>query len=76
MGRSFSESHKFDVRLINIAEFRVVGSCVGGRALMREMFQLASLHNIKPIVDKMPLDKCNEAVDRLMGGEARYRCAL
>lgn len=43
---------------------------------MREMFQLASLHDIKPIVDKMPLEKCNEAVDRLMGGEARYRCAV
>ncbi|DBA82260.1 hypothetical protein WJX79_003382 [Trebouxia sp. C0005] len=58
------------------AQKQVVGSCVGGRALMREMFQLASLHDIKPIVDKMPLDKCNEAVDRLMGGEARYRIVL
>lgn len=55
------------------AECRVVGSCVGGRAQMREMFQVASLHNIKPIVDKMPLEKCNEAVDKLMAGDARYR---
>ena len=52
---------------------RVVGSCVGGRAQMREMFHLASLHNIKPIVDKMPLEQCNEAVDKLMSGNARYR---
>ncbi len=52
---------------------RVVGSCVGGRAQMREMFQIASLHHIKPIIEKMPLDRCNEAVDRLMAGDARYR---
>lgn len=72
----FMRLTNFYVRLINVVKSRVVGSCVGGRALMREMFQLASLHDIKPIVDKMPLDKCNEAVDRLMGGGARYRCAL
>lgn len=41
---------------------------------MREMFHLASLHNIKPIVERMPLEKCNEAVDKLMAGKARYRC--
>ena len=41
---------------------------------MREMFRLASLHNIKPIVEKMPLDRCNEAVDKLLEGSARYRC--
>lgn len=41
---------------------------------MREMFHLAALHNIKPIVDTMPLEKCNEAVDKLMAGKARYRC--
>ena len=41
---------------------------------MREMFHLASLHNIKPIVDKMPLELCNEAIDKLMTGKARYRC--
>lgn len=53
---------------------RVVGSCVGGRAQMREMFHLAALHNIKPILDTMPLEQCKQAVDKLMAGKARYRC--
>lgn len=46
---------------------------MGGRAQMREMFHIASVHNIKPIVERMPLDRCNEAVDRVLSGKARYR---
>lgn len=41
---------------------------------MREMFHVASLHNIKPIIERMPLEQCNEAIDKLMAGDARYRC--
>lgn len=40
---------------------------------MREMFHLASLHDIKPLIEKFPMDKANEAIDRLMAGDVRYR---
>ncbi|KAL3152712.1 hypothetical protein ABBQ38_012303 [Trebouxia sp. C0009 RCD-2024] len=59
-----------------LAQKQVVGSCVGGRAQMREMFHLAALHNIKPILDTMPLEQCKQAVDKLMAGKARYRIVL
>ena len=51
----------------------MVGSCVGGRAQMREMFHIAALHDIRPIIETLPLEKCNEAIDKLLAGDARYR---
>lgn len=40
---------------------------------MREMFHIAALHDIRPIIETLPLEKCNEAIDKLLAGDARYR---
>lgn len=40
---------------------------------MREMFHLTALHDIKPIIETLPLEKCNEAIEKLLAGHARYR---
>ena len=55
---------------------QVVGSIVGGRADMREMFTLASAKGVVPMVERFPLSQVNEAMERLAQGLARYRIVL
>ena len=43
---------------------------------MRDMFHIAALHDIRPIIETLPLEKCNEAIDKLLAGDARYRIVL
>ncbi|UCD63072.1 MAG: NAD(P)-dependent alcohol dehydrogenase [Candidatus Zixiibacteriota bacterium] len=54
----------------------VVGSPIGGRMAMREMFQLAARHGIKAQTEAVPMTDVNTAVDRTRQGKARYRMVL
>ena len=54
----------------------VVGSIVGGRRFMQEMLEFAALHQIKPMVETMPLKQVNEAMDKVATNQARYRIVL
>ena len=44
--------------------------------MYREMFRIASLHKIRPLIEVMPLAKVNDAVKKLQQGHARYRLVL
>lgn len=54
----------------------IAGSVVGGRKLMREMLEFAAINQIKPMVEIMPLDQINEAMDKVAANQARYRIVL
>lgn len=54
----------------------VVGSVVGGRRFMREMLDFAAINQIKPMVETMPLSQVNEAMERVLAGQVRYRIVL
>jgi uncharacterized zinc-type alcohol dehydrogenase-like protein len=54
----------------------VVGSVVGGRRFMQEMLDFAAINQIKPMIETMALSQINEAIDRVLGGKARYRIVL
>lgn len=54
----------------------VVGSAVGGRYLMTEMLEFAALHQIKPMIETMPITQVNEAMDQVLANKARYRIVL
>ncbi len=54
----------------------VVGSVVGGRHFMQEMLEFAAIHQIKPMVETMPLSQVNEAMDKVAANQARYRIVL
>jgi alcohol/geraniol dehydrogenase (NADP+) len=53
-----------------------VGSIVGGRRFTSEMLEFAALHNIKPMVELLPLSKVNEAFERVLSNKPRYRIVL
>lgn len=54
----------------------VVGSVVGGRYFMKEMLEFAAVHQIKPMIETMPISQINEAMDKVLANKARYRIVL
>eukprot|EP00499_Haloplacidia_sp_CaronLabIsolate_P005295 CAMPEP_0196780216 /NCGR_PEP_ID=MMETSP1104-20130614/7285_1 /TAXON_ID=33652 /ORGANISM="Cafeteria sp., Strain Caron Lab Isolate" /LENGTH=343 /DNA_ID=CAMNT_0042150413 /DNA_START=6 /DNA_END=1037 /DNA_ORIENTATION=+ len=54
----------------------VAGSCIGGRSRMAEMLQFAADHHVEPIVEVVPFDKINEALDRVRANKQRFRMVL
>ena len=54
----------------------ITGSFVGNRATMREMLSVAQAKHIRPRVERMPMDRINEATERLRENQARYRIVL
>ena len=43
---------------------------------MQEMLDLAAVNQIKPMIQTMPLSQVNNAMDKVLAGEARYRIVL
>ncbi len=54
----------------------LTGSITGSRSDMREMLMFAARHNIRPWVEVEPMSKCNEAIERLLANQVRYRVVL
>jgi len=54
----------------------VSGSPVGSPSTITRMLEFASLHNIKPVIEKFSFDDINEAITRLRSGQAHYRIVL
>ncbi|GAB3520875.1 NAD(P)-dependent alcohol dehydrogenase [Photobacterium alginatilyticum] len=54
----------------------VVGSIVGGRHFMQEMLNFSAVHGIEPQIEVMPINKINEAMDKVAANKARYRIVL
>ena len=54
----------------------ICGSSTASRALMHEMLAFAARKKIKPQIEKMPLAKVNEAIERIKANAARYRIVL
>ncbi len=55
---------------------KLAGSIVGGRHFMIEMLAMAAAHNIKPLIETMPLSQVNEAMEKVARNQARYRIVL
>lgn len=55
---------------------KLTGSVIGSPATMRRMLAFAAEHGIAPIVERMPMDRVNEALDRVRSGSARMRIIL
>jgi alcohol dehydrogenase (NADP+) len=52
------------------------GSLIGGRNQVREMLEFAAKHNVRPMIQKLPMSKCNEGVQMIRDGKPRYRVVL
>ena len=57
-------------------QLTITGSFLGNRASMREMLTFAQVHAITPVVERMPMTRANEAIQRVKENQARYRIVL
>jgi uncharacterized zinc-type alcohol dehydrogenase-like protein len=57
-------------------QISISGSVIGGRALMVEMLEFAARHGIKAMTEVMPLDRVNDALQKVADNQARYRMVL
>ena len=44
--------------------------------MMKDMFDCAALHQVKPIVQILPMSQINEAFDLVKSGKTRFRAVL
>lgn len=55
---------------------RILASPIGGRAIMMEMLSIAEQFKIEPIVEVFPMEKVNEAIQKVRDNQVRYRAVL
>lgn len=54
----------------------VTGSPIGSPAALRELLAFAARKHIAPQIELYPMSKINQAIERLLSGQARYRIVL
>ncbi|MCE1248916.1 MAG: NAD(P)-dependent alcohol dehydrogenase [Firmicutes bacterium] len=54
----------------------VKGSVIGSIHTINEMLDFAARHDIKAMIETMPMDKVNEAIEKTKSNKARYRMVL
>ena len=57
-------------------QVRLVGSMQNLRRDLVEALELAAAGKVKPRIEVLPLDRINEARDRLEAGKIRYRAVI
>lgn len=67
---------KIPARLLISGNRTICGSGTGSRYLMREMLHFAAQHQIKALVETLPMTRVNEAIDKIKKNKARYRLVL
>lgn len=70
------ESLDIDVLTLMIGQKSISGSQVGSPSTISKMLEFASLHNIKPIIEKYNFKDINKAIERLRSGKSHYRIVL
>nr|WP_275542164.1 hypothetical protein [Fimbriiglobus ruber] len=59
-----------------LAHRRFAGSAIGGIAETQEMLDFCAEHDIASGVEQIPIQKINEAYDRLLKGDVKYRFVI
>lgn len=54
----------------------VIGSCIGGMKETQEMLDYCAEHNIVSEIEVIPMQKINEAYDRMLKGDVKYRFVI
>ncbi len=66
----------FDPLEVIARELSIEGSFLARPEVTREMLAFAEAHSIRPKVELMPMDRVNEAIQKLRDNKARYRIVL
>ncbi|ETM31777.1 hypothetical protein L914_20700 [Phytophthora nicotianae] len=52
------------------------GSAIGSIQDIKDMLELASKKNVRPVIQKLPMSKVNEGIQMVRNGTVRYRVVL
>ncbi|KAJ1910094.1 hypothetical protein GGI13_008235 [Coemansia sp. RSA 455] len=66
----------FSPREFIISEVAITGSLIGGVNVLKKTLEFSAEHNILPMIERFPMDKINDALERVNDGNARYRAVL
>jgi D-arabinose 1-dehydrogenase-like Zn-dependent alcohol dehydrogenase len=55
---------------------KIIGSFAGSRADLFSLLALAAHHDLRPRTESFPLDRVNEAYDRMRANHVRFRAVL
>jgi D-arabinose 1-dehydrogenase-like Zn-dependent alcohol dehydrogenase len=58
------------------ARCKIDSSGIGSIAEIHEMLAFAAEHDIKPIIEKLPMEKANEGLRKVRDGAVRFRVVL
>lgn len=59
-----------------MAGLRLIGSSVGSRAQMQDLFKLAVEGNVCPLVEEIPFDQIDAAARRINDGQVTGRIVM
>jgi len=59
-----------------MGEIKVTGSVIGSIGEIKDMLAFADKHNVRPIIERLPMSKANEGIKKLREGQVRYRVVL
>jgi D-arabinose 1-dehydrogenase-like Zn-dependent alcohol dehydrogenase len=58
------------------AQVNFTASGIGSIDEIKAMLDFADKHNVRPIIERIPMDKANEGIKKLRDGSVRYRVVL
>ncbi|NDD31234.1 MAG: NAD(P)-dependent alcohol dehydrogenase, partial [Proteobacteria bacterium] len=71
-----SQPPVLDVMPLLMGRRRVAGSAIGGIRETQEMLDFCGEHNIAADIELIEIDRVNEAYERVLNGDVRYRFVL
>jgi uncharacterized zinc-type alcohol dehydrogenase-like protein len=67
---------EFTPGVVIFSRRNVSGSLIGGIAETQEMLDFCGRHNVTPEIEVIPVDKVNEAYERILKSDVRYRFVM
>ena len=58
------------------SQINFTGSLIGSIQEIEQMLAFSEKHGIRPIIEKMPMDKANEGIKKVRDGSVRFRVVL
>ncbi|KAI9168617.1 hypothetical protein H9P43_007990 [Blastocladiella emersonii ATCC 22665] len=65
-----------DLKRLVFWQRALAGSIIAGRPDIQEMLEVAAKTGVRPWIERIPMAKCNEAIDRMRRNDVRYRFVL
>ncbi|KAL8535496.1 hypothetical protein ACS0TY_011216 [Phlomoides rotata] len=72
----FPSEVKFNPGSLNLGAKTVTGSITGGTKHTQEMLDFCASHKIYPEIELIPIEYCNEALERLINRDVKYRFVI